>query len=134
MSALEELATNRAPLFDGSNYAFWRVRMRDYLMSLGFEVWNSVSTDYTPPQNPSSTLDEKRVFESNAKAMNAILCGFSESEFVKVMHCDSAQAMWDKLHNAYEGDENVKKAKLQTHKMQFESLKMEDENVASSFL
>lgn len=48
---------------------------------------------------------------------------------------DSAQAMWDKLKNAYEGDEKVKKSKLQTHRMQFESLKMkEDENVTPYFL
>lgn len=67
--------------------------------------------------------------------MNAILCGLYESEFVKVMHCDSAQVMWDKLRNAYEGDEKVKKAKLQTHRMQFESLKMkDDEDVAAYFL
>lgn len=50
---------------------------------------------YTAPQNPPSTADEKKAFESNGKAMNAILCGLSESEFVKVLHCDIAQAMWD---------------------------------------
>ncbi|XP_057821433.1 uncharacterized protein LOC131034089 [Cryptomeria japonica] len=90
---------------------------------------------YTVPQNPPSTTNEKRAFESNAKAMNAILCGLSKSEFVKVMQCDTVQAMWDKLKNAYEGDEKVKKVKLQTHGMQFFSLKMkEEENVAAYFL
>lgn len=78
-------------------------------------------TSYTVPQNPPSTLDEMKAFESNAKAMNAIMYGLSESEFVKVMHYDIPQAMWDKLKNAYEGDEKVKKDKIQTHRMQFES-------------
>lgn len=62
MSALEGLASNRSLLFDGSNYAFWFVRMRAYLVSLGFDVWNSVATGYMPPQNPPSTPDEKRAF------------------------------------------------------------------------
>lgn len=47
----------------------------------------------------------KKDFENNAKARNAILCGLSEYKFVKIMHCDFAQAMWEKLQNAYEGDE-----------------------------
>lgn len=43
--------------------------------------------------------------------------------------------MCNKLKNAFEGDEKVKKVKLQTHRMQFESLKMkDDDNVAAYFL
>ena len=48
--------------------------------------------------------------------MNAILCGLLEFEFVKVMHCELAKYMWDKFQNMYEGDDKVKKAKLQTHR------------------
>jgi hypothetical protein len=43
--------------------------------------------------------------------------------------------IWDKLQNIHEGDDKVKKAKLQTHRRQFESLKMkEEENVAAYLL
>jgi uncharacterized lipoprotein YehR (DUF1307 family) len=39
------------------------------------------------------------------------------------------------IQNIYEGDKKVKKAKIQTHIRQFESLKMEDkENVLAYFL
>ena len=41
--------------------------------------------------------------------------------------------MWDKLQNIYEGDDKVKKEKLQTHRGQFESLKMKEANIASYF-
>jgi hypothetical protein len=51
------------------------------------------------------------------------------------MHCELEKVIWDKLQNIYEGDDNVKKTKLQTHRTQFESLKMKDEeNVAAYFL
>ena len=51
------------------------------------------------------------------------------------MHCVSAKDMWDKLKNIYEGDDKVKKEKLQTHRRQFKSLKMKDEeNVTTYFL
>lgn len=51
------------------------------------------------------------------------------------MNCDSAKEVWDKLVSLYNGDSKVKKAKLQTHRRQFESLKMDDkEHIASLFL
>jgi hypothetical protein len=34
--------------------------------------------------------------------MNAILSRLVDSVYVKVMHCDSAKEIWDKLQNVYE--------------------------------
>jgi hypothetical protein len=51
------------------------------------------------------------------------------------MHCKSTKEMWDKLKNTYEGDDKVKQEKLQTHRSQFEILKMdEEENIAAYLL
>jgi hypothetical protein len=51
------------------------------------------------------------------------------------MHCKSIKYIWNKLQNIYEGDDKVNKAKLQTHRREFESFKMGDEeNVATYFL
>lgn len=135
MNALEGLAANRAPLFNGSNYALWSVRMKTNLMSLGFDVWMSIVNGSIIPSTPPIDADGKKAFESITKAMNAILCGLSETKFVKVMQCDTAKDMWEKLQKSYEGDDKVKKAKFQTHRMQFESLRMqEQENVAAYIL
>jgi hypothetical protein len=75
------------------------------------------------------------LFSFNAKGMNAILNGLAEAEFVKVMHLETAKAMWDKLISSYEGNEKVKDAKLQTYRLKFEQLKMnEDETISKYFL
>ena len=67
--------------------------------------------------------------------MNAILSGLAVAEFVKVMHLGTTKEMWDELINNYEGNEKVKDAKLQTYRIQFEQLKMkEDETVGKYFL
>jgi hypothetical protein len=51
------------------------------------------------------------------------------------MHLDTAKAMWDKLINSYEGNEKVKGAKLQTYRLKFKQLKMnEDETITKYFL
>ena len=38
------------PLFDGTDYAYWKVRMRDFLRSLDEKVWQAVKIDWTKPK------------------------------------------------------------------------------------
>lgn len=127
-------SSKRAPLFDRTNYAFWSIRMETYLSALGFDIWQSVVDGYKTLATSPTNVAGKKLSECNAKAKNAILCGLPESEFLKVMHCKSAQEMWDKLKNIYQGDDKVKKAKLQTHRGQFEGLKMEEEENIVQYL
>jgi hypothetical protein len=119
MSIHEGNSTNKAPLFNGTNFAFWKVRMGTYIMDLGVDVWDVVYTGYVKPF-VLDNKDDKLEFSFNAKAMNVILSGLAEEEFVKVMHLETAKEMWDKLINSYEGNEKVKGAKLQTYRIQFE--------------
>jgi len=108
--------------------------MRTYIMSLGADVWDVVETGYVKPITLATKYD-KLEFTFNGKAMNVVLSGLVESEFVKVMHCTSAKQMWDKLISSHEGDAKVKDAKLQIHRLQFEQLRMnEDENIRRYFL
>jgi hypothetical protein len=38
MKSHEGTSTNNPPLFDGTIFSFWRVRMRTYIMALGVDV------------------------------------------------------------------------------------------------
>jgi hypothetical protein len=134
MSSHEGTSTNKAPLFNGINFDFWKVRMRTYIMDLGADVWDVVETGYVKLVLLANK-DDKLEFSFNAKDMNAILSGLAEEEFVKVMHLETAKEMWDKLIGSYEGNEKVKDAKIQTYRVQFEKQKMkEDETVGKYFL
>ena len=42
--------------------------------------------------------------------------------------------MWDKLISSYEGNEKVKDAKLQTYRIQFEQLKMKEDETVGKYL
>ena len=91
--------------------------------------------EYKAPATIPTDVVGKKLYESNSKAMYAILGGLAGSEFVKVMHCESVEELWDKLKKVYEGDTKVKNAKLQSYRIQFESLKMEEsEDIATYFL
>ena len=103
-------------------------------MSLGVDVWDVVETGYVNLVVLASK-DDKLEFIFTAKAMNAILSGLAEAEFVKVTHLDFVNEMWDKLVKNYEGNEKVKDSKLQMYRLTFKQLKMnEDETVSKYFL
>src|ERR1700733_1388668 len=135
MRNYEREASIRPPVFDGTNFNYWKVRVTAYLQSLGTEVWNIVETGYAFPSTTPTDVDEKKRYETNAKAVSTLLGCISQSEFMKVMHYKSAKEIWEKFVTSYEGDEQVKRAKLQTLRIQYETLKMyNDESVANYFL
>eukprot|EP00253_Pinus_taeda_P022119 PITA_22119 len=112
MSNYEREAPIKPPIFDGTNFVYWKVRVTTYLQSLGTEVWDIIDTGYTFPSATPMDLAEKKQFETNANAVNTLLGCLLQSEFVK-----------------------VKRAKLQTLRMQYENLRMyNDESVANYFL
>jgi hypothetical protein len=45
----EGTTTNKAPLFNGTNFTFWKVRMITYIMDLGADVCDVVETGYVNP-------------------------------------------------------------------------------------
>eukprot|EP00253_Pinus_taeda_P008146 PITA_08146 len=102
-------------------------------MSLGPKFWHFIQNEYQIPPTLPTDQDEKKAYIANAKALNSITSGITNSKFKKVMNCNYAKEMWDKLVGLYDGDSKVKKVKLQTHRRQFESLKMEDEEDISSY-
>eukprot|EP00253_Pinus_taeda_P032497 PITA_32497 len=135
MSNYEREASIRSPVFDGTNFNYWKVRVTAYLQSLGTEVWNIVEIGYAFPSTTPTDADKKKKYETNAKAVSTLLGCISQSEFMKVMHYKSAKEIWDKIVTSYEGYEQVKRAKLQTLRIQYETLKMyNDESVANYFL
>lgn len=51
------------------------------------------------------------------------------------MQLNTTKAIWDKIIQSYEGDTKVKSAKLQTFRIQYETLRMHsDESIVSFFL
>jgi hypothetical protein len=72
MTRHEGTSNNKAPLFNGINFAFSKVRMRTYIMDLGVDVWDVVETGYIKPI-VLANKDGKLEFSFNTKAMNFIL-------------------------------------------------------------
>lgn len=85
---IEGSSPNRVPLFDGTNYKFWRRKIKIYILSDGSDVSQSIVIGYTTPSIPPVDIARKKLSDNNAKAMNAVLGSLSYSKYVKSMHHD----------------------------------------------
>ncbi|XP_075633435.1 uncharacterized protein LOC142605895 [Castanea sativa] len=126
---------NALPYFDGSNYAFWKVRMRVFLCAIDESVWDSIENGYVRPTTAKFEWDKAALDleNANSKAINAIFCGISTDEFHKISYVKTTKEAWTILETTYEGTKKVKDTKLQILATQFEELKMSDDESFNSF-
>jgi len=79
MDKKSEFTKNGLCLFDGHNYAFWSIRMKLFLQTQGVNIWQDVLNEYKSPTTIPIDATSKRLYESNSKAMYAILGGLAGS-------------------------------------------------------
>ena len=108
MDGQEIYTVNRTPILGKEEYIFWSTRMESHLKALGHDVWNSVITNYSPP-NRVRTPSEKKAKESNSMEINTILEGLPNDVIEKIGHRGSSKQLWDKIKQLY-SDENPNEA------------------------
>ena len=84
------------PLFDGSNYAYWKVCMRAFLLSLDEKVWLTVDVGWTQPDEPPAIWDDAKikVANFNSKALNVLFRAVTNEEFKKISSTDNTKEAW----------------------------------------
>jgi hypothetical protein len=58
---------NSVPSFDGTNYGYWKARMRFFLKSI--DVWKIVETGWIKPEE----TDEITIVQTSARLSNAMI-------------------------------------------------------------
>ena len=123
-------------MFDGNDYAYWKVRMRVFLKSLDEKVWLSVENGLTKPATlVDQWYDEQiDVANYNSKAMNAIYNGVSSMQFKKISNVEVAKTSWTILEATHdERTKEVKINKLQQLTTKFENIKMSEDESFDDF-
>ena len=84
------------PLFDGTNYAYYKVCMRAFLQSLDEEVWQVVEIGWTKPKEVSTDWDDAKIKSANfnSRALNAIFSAVTNEEFKKISSIETAKEEW----------------------------------------
>ena len=119
------------PLFDGTNYAYWKVCMKVFLQALGEQLWQAVKVGWIKPKETPMDWDDATIIAANfnSKALNALFCGVTNEEFKKI----SSKEAWTILETTYEGTKVVKTVKLQRLTSSFEEIRMEEDETFDEF-
>jgi hypothetical protein len=86
-----EHISNRIQRFDGRNYAYWSYRVKNYLASLGVDIWYSVVNDYVIPNNAPTDPKERKLMSCNSKSRHVILGALAPTIASKVMGYNTAK-------------------------------------------
>ena len=102
------------PLFDGTNYAYWKVRMKVFLLVLGEKVWQAVEVGWIKPIEAPVDWDEATIIVANfnSGALNALFCRVTNEEFKKISSTDVVKEAWTILETTYKGTKAIKTLKF----------------------
>ena len=122
-------------LFDGTNYAYWKVCMRVFLQFLDEKVWQAVEIGWTKPKEAPTDWDEAKikVANFNSRALNVLFCVVTNEEFKKISFTETVKEAWIILQTTYEGNKAVKDLKLQRLTTSFKEIKMEEDESFDEF-
>ena len=87
---------NAPPYFDGSKYAFWKVRLRTFLCSIDETIWDAMDVGWIRSEAAKSKWDKAALTAANAnsKVLNAFFCDISPDEFHRISHITIAKEAW----------------------------------------
>ena len=123
------------PLFDGTNYAYWKVRIRAFLQSLDEKVWQVVEIGQTKSKEARVNWDNAKIKAAkfNNRALNALFNAVTNKEFKKISSTETAKEAQTILQKTYKATKAVKDSKLQRLTTSFEEIKIEEDESFDEF-
>ena len=122
-------------LFDGTNYAYWKVRIRSFLQSLDERVQQAIEIGWTKLKEAPANWDDAKIKTANfnSRALNALFSAVTNEEFKKISSTKTTKEAWTILQATYEGTKAIKDSKLQRLTTSFEEIKMEKDKSLDEF-
>ena len=99
----EGQSTVRPPLFNGTNFSYWKNRMQIFLEGENMDMWDVIEEGapipmkkledgtIVPKLRKELDANERKLWQLNRKTMNHILCALGPSEYNLVSMCQSAK-------------------------------------------
>ena len=84
----EGQSTARLSMFTSSDYVCWATRMRIYMQSNSFAIWNMTQTKYTQPTTEFSTWTTQQIslVENDSKAMNILFFSLDRMSLIGLVY------------------------------------------------
>ena len=127
MASLSSAFINFPPIFNGTDFSLWKCRIKSYVESIDFDLWDIIIDGPFIPtwiKNNGSTVikpkeklnqDEKERVKKNAMALYILQCSLHNDIFNHVCCCETANELWKKLLLMYKdnNEENLILSKME---------------------
>ena len=91
------------PVFDGTDYPYWKNKMRMHLEAIDNDLWFVVRMGIPKVGEGVTAADVKRFAQLDSTAKN-IICGhLTKGQYGRVSALETAKQVWDWLSKVNEG-------------------------------
>ena len=123
------MAEANPPRFDGTNYSLWAMQMKFYLK--GLHLWEHTQGEVAVPElsgNPTIAAIKRHedVSARTNRAVSTLHTAMSDEILSRLLSCETAKEIWDKLKAEFEGDARSKDLQILNLRAEFEKMEMQD--------
>src|ERR1041385_4379428 len=132
-SGTMSVASN-CPIFDGTDYPYWKNKMRMHLEAIDKDLWDIV--DQGIPEAGLMTAPEvvKKNWQLDAKARSIIGGLLNKAQFNRISGLDTAKKIWTRLSKVNEGVSAQRDSRIDTLRSLFNRFKrLDNEHVQQTF-
>src|SRR3954464_15682304 len=101
-SGTMSVASN-CPIFDGTDYPYWKNKMRMHLEAIDKDLWDILDQGIPEATLMTSAEVVKKNWQLDAKARSIICAHLKKAQFNRISGLDTAKKMWMRLSNVNEG-------------------------------
>ena len=116
-----ERGVGKPPFFDGTNFAYWKVRMCAYLQGLDSKIWEICENEDYVVLGARITELQVTQHASNARARSILFSSLSLPEFERVSSLTTAREIWQTLVRYHEGNPQIKSRLFDTYRREYEN-------------
>ncbi|GKV46075.1 hypothetical protein SLEP1_g53087 [Rubroshorea leprosula] len=124
---LEGLSTTKPPFFDGTNYNYWKNRMKVFMLANVPKAWIVTMKERCQRKKLNGMMKPLEKIMINNKAISMLQCALNPTKYNRVSRCDTAKEMWDMLKVTHEGTSQVKESKINRIIDKYELFKIKPE-------
>jgi hypothetical protein len=131
-----ERGSSKPMFFDGTNYAYWKIRMSSYLQGIDWLVWEIYKDAAYIVLEPRArvTQDQKDRHNANSRARVVLFSSLSLQEFKRVSDCTTAREIWVRLQSYHEGTAQVKTRLYEMYKREYDNFtQLEGKSIDAMF-
>ena len=122
------------PVFDGTEYSYWKNKMRMHLEAIDVDLWYVVKNGVPKTGEGVTPTDVKKFIQLDSTAKN-IICGhLTKGQYGRVSALETSKLVWDWLSKVNEGVSTQRDQRISVLRNLFNHFKRNDnENVQLTF-